>query len=982
MVRYYGRARQITGTVFTNQPGLKQAGCPSTIGKRGAVVRFLGRRVNCNLKTCGGPMSGLRCKYGVRNAIGTEKGYDQHSNNPAKKDYCHQVINKWNGVHCRWPQPKNRQMAGGVGNIWTPRRDHCEQTCSLGWDELQKMKYPHATLPAYGGTAQPFPLLALLDLSSPNHQNHQATIIIRYTNHRFSVNANETVTTPMSTNDFNNVQLVASEFYKPGGNHQYTSFSLPAILYERGNTNEITFINKLQQATNFHPHGLNCDGFVDGASEENQFGPNTAIGEKITYKYPIFNNSMTSAWHVHPMTRASPLLNGGFYMPYIIGDQFSKQLDPYFSLNQNDIPIVFSSRDLDPNGRVLAARLYSFQCYPQPSDAPMLKASFPNIPTDGSGTPCLWLTWRARWLCMNGQATSPFRPTQFCPNGVSRGSASSCSTDFFCIPSLKPCYNDYKQVFDHTVRSNLLRLRLVHVGTSFRNIYFGFVDQHKKFMDFWIIASGGGLTTPWKTKIIGLESLTRYETVVDFGSNDQISLVVFDFDITLLEKTIPFAFGNNYTHAATILNRLSVYDGSLTSLTGENTGTIFEENSESRNIFLHLLNFTQGTQVTTLPFYESIKFHRSQTNPTYTQLPLILSTVNNITANPNNYYYNYPDDLLDIPTRRIVLLYGMAQMSESWISGYEGNKSSLKFKLTPPAGFANIDMMANTEFTVVDVTAVPPPAIPITYNLSLPPTTDPIDLPTLRNTINNVFLANGLHLEWDYDDTATVSINISPTATPIMKTINIVNITLKNTGTTTYKISGNYSAMKLMGVAFFLAPTPLEAGVKTSLFMALDPTVAQPNVVVANNPSNPVTGTATLTLGPGASHTQNPFRKLDDNIFNFSVTQGTTERWIYINGDTQQFDDHPLHFHMTQGFIDDAYTSPINRHNANRGSTDTYYIKAGTQLAFKIKFPNFNSTQKGLSQDGIPHLGYMYHCHYMMHHDTNMMGQFYVNPAI
>ena len=149
MVRYYGRARQRTGSVNTNQPGLKQAGCPSTVGKQGKIVRFLGRRVNCNLKTCGGPMSGLRCMYNVRDAIGQDKTWRdiQYSNNPAIKNYCHQVINKWNGTYCQWPQPKNRQMAGGVGNIWTPRRDNCQKTCSTGWQE--KIMYhdqPEATL--------------------------------------------------------------------------------------------------------------------------------------------------------------------------------------------------------------------------------------------------------------------------------------------------------------------------------------------------------------------------------------------------------------------------------------------------------------------------------------------------------------------------------------------------------------------------------------------------------------------------------------------------------------------------------------------------------------------------------------------------------------------------------------------------------------------------------------------------------------------
>ena len=143
MVRYYGRARQRVGSVNTNQPGLKQAGCPTTVGKQGKIVRFLGRRVNCNMKTCGLPMSGLRCQYGVADAIGRNKTYDEieRSNNPAIKNYCRQVINHYKGQFCQWPQPRTRQNAGGVGHIWTPRRNHCEKTCSLGWDETYMAKH-------------------------------------------------------------------------------------------------------------------------------------------------------------------------------------------------------------------------------------------------------------------------------------------------------------------------------------------------------------------------------------------------------------------------------------------------------------------------------------------------------------------------------------------------------------------------------------------------------------------------------------------------------------------------------------------------------------------------------------------------------------------------------------------------------------------------------------------------------------------------
>jgi len=148
MVRYYGRARQRIGSVNTNQPGLKQAGCPGTVGKQGLIIQHLGKRVNCNLKTCGLPMSGLRCRYGVADAIGRDKTFMdiQNSNNPAIKNYCKQVVGGQNGVYCQWPQPRNRQNAGGVGNIWTSRRNHCEKTCSLGWKEAYMQN--HRSAPA------------------------------------------------------------------------------------------------------------------------------------------------------------------------------------------------------------------------------------------------------------------------------------------------------------------------------------------------------------------------------------------------------------------------------------------------------------------------------------------------------------------------------------------------------------------------------------------------------------------------------------------------------------------------------------------------------------------------------------------------------------------------------------------------------------------------------------------------------------------
>ena len=181
MVRYYGRARQRIGSVNTNQPALKQAGCPPTVGKQGLIIQHLGKRVNCNLKTCGLPMSGLRCRYGVADAIGRDKTFMdiQNSNNPAIKDYCEQVINKWDGTYCQWPQPRNRQNAGGVGNIWTSRRNHCEKTCSLGWKEKHMSNHTPKEL-ALTPPPPPPPVIKITTVArfrSPGHLRPRAAFL-------------------------------------------------------------------------------------------------------------------------------------------------------------------------------------------------------------------------------------------------------------------------------------------------------------------------------------------------------------------------------------------------------------------------------------------------------------------------------------------------------------------------------------------------------------------------------------------------------------------------------------------------------------------------------------------------------------------------------------------------------------------------------------------------------------------------------------
>ena len=115
----------------------------------------------------------------------------------------------------------------------------------------------------------------------------------------------------------------------------------------------------------------------------------------------------------------------------------------------------------------------------------------------------------------------------------------------------------------------------------------------------------------------------------------------------------------------------------------------------------------------------------------------------------------------------------------------------------------------------------------------------------------------------------------------------------------------------------------------------------------------------------------------NDNLMNFSVKVNSSEKNIYYNMDTKE--SHPYHFHLTSGFcnLNDPSNSTINVETNPINfaySSDLYAIGSQTQIAFYRKFVNYTSNYG----EKYKHLGFMYHCHYMAHHDMLMMGQYYV----
>ena len=93
MVKYYGRAKQRTGSVNTNQLGLKMSGCPSRVGRRGILGSYINQRVSCARGICATPL------------VHMVAWHRTYKNRPP---------------FCVAPANKCLASAGGIGNINTP----------------------------------------------------------------------------------------------------------------------------------------------------------------------------------------------------------------------------------------------------------------------------------------------------------------------------------------------------------------------------------------------------------------------------------------------------------------------------------------------------------------------------------------------------------------------------------------------------------------------------------------------------------------------------------------------------------------------------------------------------------------------------------------------------------------------------------------------------------------------------------------------
>ena len=324
--------------------------------------------------------------------------------------------------------------------------------------------------------------------------------------------------------------------------------------------------------------------------------------------------------------------------------------------------------------------------------------------------------------------------------------------------------------------------------------------------------------------------------------------------------------------------------------------------------------------------------------------------------------------------------------------------------------FINIAMISNDNFIIQffenDIKYGDMFSLPIeSININLPPTEQDDDFNinqwinllnyTLKKTINknNIKISDLLYFDWSFFPYGVNLLDgtIQYIKTAIIKIVNKSNYCVR--------LQGRWAILQMMGKCMignknFVQPTPgsgpccstdspcdeeLLYGVYDNYIQSWYPYYATDS----ENIQNPILcprRNAELIIN--SNKTYNGFYDgfVNDNVRSFSSKLRSTEIWTYLNADTG--DSHPLHFHLTSGFlckdlsdINKLFDSPANIDTpglTHTFSRDIYQIGPQTKMSFALTWPFYASEDTTITPN-IPNIGAPIHCHFLPHNDTNSM---------
>jgi FtsP/CotA-like multicopper oxidase with cupredoxin domain len=807
----------------------------------------------------------------------------------------------------------------------------------------------------------------------------------------------------------NNSQSTTHEFYP---NYPYDLAKYPTFIVENANmtfglpTLQLKRDEKLQFRTsntssytfNIHWHGVNFSPFNDGATTPTLFGEGTKIGITNIFDTYFYNNSCVAWNHAHPMFYSSPLTYLGFFAFVPIFDSITSDIDEIFVYGNNWIPLGVHDITFDKQGVIDLTPIYT-------------------------------QNWRGDYTCINGtvavgwikESNSDYisKFYQVSSNNLIKISILNATASFRCFyigvcDKFNKIHKFYYIQNDQGYRNPYLAdILYISVGARITILFdikdFPDEEAYIFFYDFDLTNNTGfiydtsisdDLLTLQDGKLVSSPygilpvpenySLKKYLKITYDGTYQNNLKEV----LTLIKKKV---FGKNYDFVESLPYPVEIidYEKYLNKDYFYNLPD-FENDIPKRNLLFFFDNITSksngatdfissGTDRYMADMWNSYEYEMYIETKDDLYLPTCLFSISKYKGD----YLKYSNYRMQDNHELFINIYFNDECNNGCNCGSIcENKVSVKIEFPESERPLNIkewsqmvnEMYSKTFFTNKNGEIMKVSDIleytwePYLYRFDYLENLDKISEKEFYNP--PLFLKTVRILNINKSD-YIIELNAPFTLLTFFgKPFTAMEITSMSMDT-----SMNTTHMKHMSHTTDISMNTTD--------MSMDMMNMSNNLQVifpfAGSRSGDIeypTNMQFFNLKINKKETYYGFCDgfLNDNFYNFSVKKNDSEKWCYNNGDTES--SHPFHFHMTSGFI----TLKDNLNNKlfykKKGeeifnflsySKDTYDLPPQHYITMRVKFPNHSS-----EEGQIPYLGYMVHCHFMAHHDMNMMNQFFV----
>jgi len=802
-------------------------------------------------------------------------------------------------------------------------------------------------------------------------------------------------------------------------------YGLPPLLFPKGSEPLINFQNNTNFTSNLHFHGLINTGLVDGASGFSVFGKNTLLGPNIKLQFPkIKNNSALTWYHSHAMFRSLELVCAGMVGTVLITDEMTRILNDLFVYGENYFVLTLMDGDFDSEGKLVLSNLpvdINRSCFTvvngistvQWYTNPNTKVPFSNILEHNTNNNLIKIdiinlgsNWRVYYLGMsdNNKKIVPFYVIQ-----TDQGLCEPVLTNMQFIPVAG-------------------RISILVDLTSIPEVELFFYD-YDLTENFGINGDGTGTFPDFN-----LESSTPFPTPIPDPDNQNQQSLPSTLDYPQIpiipQVNLPMVNGNcpipEVKKTRTFLHlkkNIPLNTHNLKSTLEIIKSIIYKSchKSTDKNKYLTDLNS---------------KYYYNLPNPTETTPIRNIclwgeNDINYIKGSSGNPYISDPDgnniygisEFSNGANRIMVDLWNSSELDlDIALLEYSKNPNNYKPSILPTSDFRitkkndefiNIAMISNDELTIQFFNNVieygdkiTPPVTQVT--IILPPTEPKADLNLqqwidllnykIDNTLINLNgidlpISNFLNFDWSF---FPYGINLLDGTTKYLKS---AVIKTKNNSNYCVRLLGRWALLQMIGKNMIgnknsTPPTPGAGpccdvnspcdeeflyGVYDNYIQSWYPYYATND----ENNQNPILcprRNAELIIISNETHIGFYDGFANDNIRSFSTRLRHTEIWTYLNGDTG--DSHPLHFHLTSGFIYKNLSQPNNISNTLESteipgltqtfSRDIYQIGPQQSISFALTWP-FYASEDSTTTPNIPNIGAVIHCHFLPHVDSNSM---------